>query len=95
MTYPKMLRSHVLVKTPKQTKSKGGIELPPDAVEEKKMAGIWGEAVAVGKECEEIKVGDKVLPKAWVGNAIEEDDYDTNFWYLVIDEADILCKKSA
>jgi len=93
MKFPTMLRSHVLVKSLKQTKSKGGIALPTEVVEEKKMAGIWGEAVAVGKECEEIKVGDQVLPKAWVGNAIEEDDYDTDYWYLVIDEADILCKK--
>lgn len=91
--YPTMLRTHVLVKSPKQSKSKGGIELPADVIEEKKMAGVWGEAVAVGKECEEIKAGDQVLPKAWVGNAIEEDDFDGGYWYLVIDESDILCKK--
>lgn len=88
-----MMRNLVLVKTPKQTKSKGGLELPASAIEEKKMAGSWGIAVAIGKECEEVKKNDQVLPKEWVGNYLDEEGFDSNFWYKVVAEDDLLCIK--
>ena len=91
--YPTMFRSHVLIKTKIQTESRGGIALPSSAIENIKMAGSWGEAVAVGKDVEEIKVGDTVLPKEWVGNYLDEEGFDKEYSYKIVDEMDILCKR--
>lgn len=88
--YPKLLRNLVLVKIPKQTKSRGGLELPTSAVEEKKLSASEGVAVACGKECEEVAVGDKVMCKAYVGNDLDDDTFDSDFWYRVIAEDDIM-----
>lgn len=91
MKYPKMLRDIVLVKSPKETKTKGGIELPSSAVEEKKLSAAIGEAVACGKDCETVKVGDRVLAKSYVGNLIEDETFDQDYWYTAIAELDIIC----
>jgi len=91
MKYPKMLRNLILVKTPKETKTEGGIELPTSAIEERKMAGAEGIAVVVGKDCEEVHKGDKVLPKAFIGQTLDDFRPKDNYWYTVISEEDILC----
>ncbi len=88
--YPVMLRNLVLVKIKKETTTKTGIEMPKDMVEERRMAASRGEAVVCGKDCEEVKVGDKVMVKGYVGNELEEDGFDEDYWYRVISEVDIL-----
>lgn len=86
---PKMLRELVLIKYPIDRPS--GLELPESYQEEKRLAGDPGEVVSVGKDVEDVKVGDTVIPKAYVGNAIPVEDEDNI--YIVISELDIMAIK--
>lgn len=88
--YPEMLRDLVLVKIKKETTTKTGIEMPKDVVEERKMAASRGEAVVCGKDCEEVKVGDTVMVKGYVGNELEDESFDEDYWFRVIAETDIM-----
>ncbi len=85
--YPEMLRDNVLIKVPKEPKTKSGVFIPEELVDLKIASA--GVAVKVGPDCK-IKVGDFVYWRTGIGNKIEDDYLDSNYFFIVVNEADIL-----
>jgi chaperonin GroES len=65
-----------------EEKTASGIVLPSQAKEKPQMA----EVIAVSKEVEDVKVGDKVVFKKYVGTEIKMDNEEV----MICDLADIL-----
>ena len=77
----KPLGKRVLIKQVEQEEvTKSGIVLPGTASKEKP---ITGEVLAVGKEVEDVKVGDKVIFEKYSGTEVK--DGDDSFLILDID----------
>ena len=77
----KPLGERVLIKQTEQEEvTKSGIVLPGTASKEKP---ITGEVLAVGKEVEDVKVGDKVIFEKYSGTEVK--DGDDSFLILDID----------
>ena len=77
----KPLGKRVLIKQVEQEEvTKSGIVLPGTASKEKP---ITGEVLAVGKEVEDVKVGDKVIYEKYSGTEVK--DGDDSFLILDID----------
>ena len=77
----KPLGKRVLIKQVEQEEvTKSGIVLPGTASKEKP---ITGEVLAVGKEVEDVKVGDKVIFEKYSGTEVK--DRDDSFLILDID----------
>ena len=77
----KPLGKRVLIKQVEQEEvTKSGIVLPGTASKEKP---ITGEVLAVGKEVEDVKVGDKVIFEKYSGTEVK--DGDNSFLILDID----------
>jgi len=89
--YPIMMRDLVLIKHPKKIKSVGGIQLPESVINDEKLKASDGTAMACGSECKEVKEGDRVIWKAYVGNNIDDELFDNKYWYTIVAEEDILC----
>jgi len=87
MRLPKMLRDNVLIKVPREEKTKEGVYLPQEIIDLK--IATFGIAVEVGPECK-IKKGDFVYWKAGVGNKIEDEYLPKDYHFIVVNEADIL-----
>lgn len=78
----KPLFNNVLVKPAEaEIKTDSGIIIPDSAKEKP----LLGEVIAIG-EVKNIKVGDKVLYKAWGGNEVKDGKEE----YLIIEDKDIL-----
>jgi len=87
MRLPKMLRDDVLIKIPREEKTKSGVFLPESLLDLKiASAGI---AVEVGPDCK-IKKGDFVYWRMGVGNEIEDEYLDKNYHFIVVNENDVL-----
>ena len=79
----KPLGDRVLIKfTDEAEKTAGGIYIPETAKEKPQK----GKVEAVGKDVEEVKVGDMVLFDKYSGSKIQMDDSD----YLIIKEEEVL-----
>ena len=77
----KPLGKRVLIKQVEQEEvTKSGIVLPGTASKEKP---ITGEVLAVGKDVEEVKAGDKVIFEKYTGTEVK--DGDDSFLILDID----------
>ena len=77
----KPLGKRVLIKQVEQEEvTKSGIDLPGTASKEKP---ITGEVLAVGKEVEDVKAGDKVIFEKYSGTEVK--DGDDSFLILDID----------
>ena len=77
----KPLGERVLIKQTEQEEvTKSGIVLPGTASKEKP---ITGEVLAVGKEVEDVKAGDKVIFEKYTGTEVK--DGDDSFLILDID----------
>lgn len=77
----KPLGKRVLIKQVEQEEvTKSGIVLPGTASKEKP---ITGEVLAVGKEVEDVKAGDKVIFEKYTGTEVK--DGDDSFLILDID----------
>ena len=77
----KPLGKRVLIKQVEQEEvTKSGIVLPGTAAKEKP---ITGEVLAVGKEVEDVKAGDKVIFEKYSGTEVK--DGDDSFLILDID----------
>ena len=77
----KPLGKRVLIKQVEQEEvTKSGIVLPGTASKEKP---ITGEVLAVGKEVEDVKAGDKVIFEKYTGTEVK--DGDDSFLMLDID----------
>jgi chaperonin GroES len=64
------------------TKTAGGFYLPEKAAEKPKVAKV----VAVGKNAKQVKVGDRIVAKAYSQTEVKVGDTD----YIVVKEEDIL-----
>lgn len=79
----KPLGDRVLIKfTDEAEKTAGGIYIPETAKEKPQK----GKVEAVGKDVEEVKVGDMVLFDKYSGSKIQMDDSD----YLIVKEEEVL-----
>ena len=79
----KPLGDRVFVKfTDEAEKTAGGIYIPETAKEKPQK----GKVEAVGKDVEEVKVGDIILFDKYAGSKIQMDDSD----YLIIKEEEVL-----
>jgi len=87
MRLPKMLNDNVLIKTPKEEKSPGGVYLPQELIELK--IATSGVVVETGPNCV-VKKGDFVYWKVGVGNKIDDEYLDKKHHFIVVNEADIL-----
>ena len=77
----KPLGERVLIKQTEQEEvTKSGIVLPGTASKEKP---ITGEVIAVGKDVEDVKAGDKVIFEKYTGTEVK--DGDDSFLILDID----------
>ena len=77
----KPLGKRVLIKQVEQEEvTKSGIVLPGTASKEKP---ITGEVIAVGKDVEDVKAGDKVIFEKYTGTEVK--DGDNSFLILDID----------
>ena len=80
----KPLGKRVLIKQVEQEEvTKSGIVLPGTASKEKP---IIGEVLAVGKDVEDVKAGDKVIFEKYSGTEVKDGD-DT---YLILDMDNVL-----
>jgi chaperonin 10 Kd subunit len=80
----KPLGKRVLIKQVEQEEvTKSGIVLPGTASKEKP---ITGEVLAVGKDVEDVKAGDKVIFEKYSGTEVKDGD-DT---YLILDMDNVL-----
>ena len=80
----KPLGKRVLIKQVEQEEvTKSGIVLPVTAYKEKP---ITGEVLAVGKDVEDVKAGDKVIFEKYSGTEVKDGD-DT---YLILDMDNVL-----
>lgn len=80
----KPLGKRVLINQVKEEEvTKSGIVLPGTVSKEKP---IIGEVLAVGKDVEEIKVGDKVIYEKYSGTEVKDGDKE----YLILDFENIL-----
>ena len=80
----KPLGKRVLIKQVEQEEvTKSGIVLPGTASKEKP---ITGEVLAVGKDVEDVKAGDKVIFEKYTGTEVKDGDVE----YLLIDMKNIL-----
>lgn len=86
----KATRDLILVKLePKKTEL-----VIPDSMSDKLISeATKGEAVSVGPECKEVKVGDMVHYNNYVGNEIKDEDLKGGI-FIIVQERDILCRKS-
>jgi len=82
-----MLRDDILVRIPKEEKTKDGVYLPENLVDLKVASA--GVAIEVGPDCQ-VKRGDFVYWKTGIGNEIEDEYLDKNYHFIVVNEADIL-----
>lgn len=88
MTYPMMLRDNALIRV--QVKKESMIELPENIRVQEKLSATTGEIVAVGPECEMVKVGDSVFYKQYVGNVLDFDGVPSDDLFVVVSENDII-----
>jgi len=65
-----------------ETKTKGGLLIPETAQERPLIAVV----LAVGKDCVETKVGDRIIYKPYATTSIKDGSKE----YLIIQEVDIL-----
>ena len=80
----KPLGKRVLIKQVEQEEvTKSGIVLPGTASKEKP---ITGEVLAVGKEVEDVKVGDKVIFEKYSGTEVKDGDDS----FLILDINNVL-----
>ena len=80
----KPLGKRVLIKQVEQEEvTKSGIVLPGTASKEKP---ITGEVLAIGKDVEDVKTGDKVIFEKYSGTEVKIDDVQ----YLIMPQDDIL-----
>lgn len=89
----KMLHDNVLIEIPIETKTKEGVYLP-EGVASDRLAS-YGKAVAVGKDCKQVKEGDYCFMKSYVGNVLENDSLSKKNVYTVISEKDIMAIKQS
>ena len=80
----KPLGKRVLIKQVEQEEvTKSGIVLPGTASKEKP---ITGEVIAVGKDVEDVKAGDKVIFEKYTGTEVKLDGQE----YIIVKEQDII-----
>ena len=80
----KPLGKRVLIKQVEQEEvTKSGIVLPGTASKEKP---ITGEVLAVGKEVEDVKAGDKVIFEKYSGTEVKDGDDS----FLILDKDNVL-----
>ena len=80
----KPLGKRVLIKQVEQEEvTKSGIVLPGTASKEKP---ITGEVIAVGKDVEDVKAGDKVIFEKYTGTEVKEGDDS----FLILDIENVL-----
>jgi len=80
----KPLGKRVLIKQVEQEEvTKSGIVLPGTASKEKP---ITGEVLAVGKDVEDVKAGDKVIFEKYTGTEVKLDGQE----YIIVKEQDII-----
>jgi len=78
------LGKRVLVEREEEvSKTASGIIIPDNASKEKPSSG---KVVALGKECEDVKVGDKVVFAKYAGSEVTLDDKK----YLILNLEDVL-----
>ena len=80
----KPLGKRVLIKQVEQEEvTKSGIVLPGTASKEKP---ITGEVLAVGKDVEDVKAGDKVIFEKYTGTEVKDGDDS----FLILDKENVL-----
>ena len=80
----KPLGKRVLIKQVEQEEvTKSGIVLPGTASKEKP---ITGEVIAVGKDVEDVKAGDKVIFEKYTGTEVKDEDDS----FLILDIENVL-----
>ena len=77
------LFSRLIVKT-KELEKVGSIYIPTDS---KQMKATEGDVIAVGSECDTVKVGDVVFYGKYSGAEIERDGKK----FVLMNEEDVLC----
>ena len=77
------LFSRLIVK-PKELEKVGSIYIPTDS---KQMKATEGDVIAVGSECDTVKVGDVVFYGKYSGAEIERDGKK----FVLMNEEDVLC----
>lgn len=86
----KMLRDCILVEIQKEVKTKHGIHLPTQSVEDVARIASIGVAKDAGPDCSFVKKGDKVFFKSYVGNWIDHEDFSKASLWVVVSENDVI-----
>lgn len=86
----RMMRDLLLVKIDKVDKTKGGIYYADENQAKLDREAITGIVVEAGKDCEDVKVGERVMYKNYVGNELKAEELDDKETFMVVAEVDIL-----
>lgn len=85
----KPINRNIIVKMDdRKTETTGGIHLP----EVSQATNVWGTAVAVSAQCEDIDEGDRVLVSLHVGTHMRIDRHDD---VIIVDERKVMMREAA